>query len=106
MSNVIIGGKFHCPLCEKEFKEVRTAKGVFYVCVKCGISINALDPALGKWDMLPVEMCPTCNKPLKTFYRSLDGFTVTRCNDCKWVLNIGQEKYMPKEAGKVGEDGE
>ena len=106
MSNVIIGGKFHCPLCGKEFKEVRTAKDVFYVCVKCDVSINALDPALGKWDMLPVEMCPTCNKPLKTFYRALDGFTVTRCNDCKWVINIGHEKYMPKEAGKVGEDGE
>jgi hypothetical protein len=97
MSQVIIGGKFHCPLCGKEFKEVRTAKEIFYVCTTCDVSINALDPALGKWDMLPVEECPLCHKPMPTFYRALDGFMVVRCKPCGVVFNIGKEEYMPKE---------
>lgn len=97
MANIIIGGKVHCPLCGKEFSIHKLGKESFYVCRSCLISINFLDEALGKWDLLPESICKLCHKPMKQFYRNLDGFRVYRCETCKIVINVGKEEYLPKE---------
>lgn len=105
MSNIIMGGKVNCPLCGKAFKEVRTGTAVdqkFYVCPHCCVSINALDPALDKWDMLPKEECPLCHKPMAIFYRALDGYMQYRCKPCGTISAVGKDEYLPKDGQGVG----
>lgn len=101
MANVIIGGTVECPLCDRKMETISMGKELFYVCKPCMISINALDPALNRWDEIERDPCPKCKAPMRTFYRALDRFTVVVCNTCSLCINIGDEKYMgPK--GPVG----
>ena len=100
MSNIIMGGNIHCPLCEKAFTKVRRGpkiSDVFYVCPRCMISINALDPALDKWDAIPKEECPLCHKPMAIFYRQLDGYMQYRCKPCGLISAVGKDEYLPKD---------
>lgn len=102
MANIIIGGEVHCPLCGKKFKTVKTPKGeTFYVCLECEVSINACDPALGKWDMLPEEKCPRCQNVMPVFYRALDGYMQHRCK-CGLIIAVGKDEYLPKNEATNG----
>ena len=105
MANIIIGGKVHCPLCGKEFKEVKTPRASFYVCPDCMVSINKFDPAVGRWEEIEKNPCPVCKGPMKVFYRAADRYMQERCK-CGLILAVGRDEYLPGDPEKAVQHGE
>lgn len=88
MSNIIIPGNPECPLCLKRMKEVKvkTKNGLetMYICagINCLISINALDPAVSKWNMKEPPSCTICGHKMRAFFRVLDRYLKCQCPHC------------------------
>ena len=97
---IMAGGLPECPLCYKKMREVLTRKGNFYICTEfeCMISINAKDPAVGKWREAESRMppCPKHGIPMRAFFRALDGYKKLQCHKCR-----EEGKLTQVEAGKV-----
>jgi hypothetical protein len=92
-----------CPLCLKKMREVLTKRGAFWVCTfpRCMISINAADPAVGKWRDKETTFpdCTRCGTKMRMFFRTLDRAWKCYCPKCHTA--IGTESIMPNKNWEV-----
>jgi hypothetical protein len=88
MTNIIItDDNPQCPLClnkmrDRLVKKKSIVEKIFFcVNVNCMISINAIDPAVGKWHGAK-EKCPVCGGIMRAFFRTLDKYFKIQCPHC------------------------
>lgn len=103
MNRIHIGGSHpDCPLCLKPFIKVPDKGHNFYVCLKCMVSINVLDPCIVKWSEYKPEVdeihCPNpkCEHPMRFFFRS-DKFFVAKCPNPKCATTVSTEVLPDSE---------
>lgn len=91
-----------CPLCLNKMKSfISKKRGIFekiFTCIgiNCMVSINAVDPAVGKWLTKDPMPCPVCGSQFRVFFRTIDKYFKAQCPEC--LAKRGRVVQVVREA--------
>ena len=96
------GANPECPLCKNTFEKVPYRGAWFYMCQRCEIFIDVLDPAIHAWAAYTPEnekeiLCPyePCGHEMNFFFRS-DEYMKAYCPKCHTSVALSGDLPLPK----------